>query len=89
MSNGNIYINNYQNPVIQNPVIIPFNRNYWLMKIWFIILILISLVYFFSEMYFNPLNGIPSDTETLRSVTPSYPPPLVNFMDPPNVFSKV
>lgn len=63
-----------------------YNRNYWLVKIWLTFLIIITFIYIFSYALYDLDFDIPSDLRTLRSETPAYPPPLVNFMDPPNVF---
>lgn len=65
-----------------------YNRNYWLVKIWIIFLIIITFAYIFTYTISNTYIDIPSDLHTLRSETPAYPPPLANFMDPPNVFDK-
>ena len=45
-----------------------------------------TIIYIFCYTTYDLDFDVPSDLYTLRSETPAYPPPLVNFMDPPNVF---
>lgn len=67
-------------------------NSYWYIKIWIIAIILISLIYIayvyfgyggFDISYFDS-----QKREYLQSITPAHPPPLVHFMDPPNLFSQ-
>lgn len=63
---------------------VQYNRNYWnywFIKFWITMLIIITIIYLFSMSYIYPFGDIPSDLTTLRRETPAYPPPLINFMD--------
>ena len=59
---------------------------YWLIKLWTFVIIIITIVYIFIYLFWT--DDYPYDPRFIRSMTPAYPPPLINFMDPPNVFSK-
>jgi hypothetical protein len=60
-------------------------------KLWALIVFILTLFYIGYTFFFEScINIDPYDQnklEYLRNITPAYPPPLVNFMDPPNVFN--
>jgi hypothetical protein len=67
-----------------------------LIKIWAYIIVFITVIYLLYSMTFESdfLNGVDFETfndikskrEYLKSITPNYPPPLTNFMEPADVF---
>jgi hypothetical protein len=60
-------------------------------KYWISGLLIISLIYmvyiYYEYGFFTPSFCDDKKKEYLRSITHAYPPPLVNFMDPPNIFN--
>lgn len=59
-------------------------------KLWVILIVILTFLYITflcicsSSININSFDQ--NKLEYLRSITPAYPPPLVSFMDPPNVF---
>ncbi len=64
---------------------VPTYIKYWVLGIF--IISLMYLIYIYYEYgFFIPSFCDDEKKEYLRSLTPAHPPPLVNFMDPPNIW---
>lgn len=67
-----------------------------LIKIWAYVVIFSTIIYLLYNMIcesdfvngvdFETFSDIKSKREYLKSITPHYPPPLTNFMEPADVF---
>ena len=66
---------------------IPTYIKYGTFAVFVITLIYIICIYY-EYGFFTPSFFDNNKKEYLRSITHAYPPPLVNFMDPPNVFNQ-
>lgn len=59
-------------------------NKYKYIKIWIIVIVIITMIFLLYDKYFDNYNMPLYDIDKLnylRTQTPAYPPPLVNFID--------
>jgi hypothetical protein len=69
---------------------INMNILYKTIKIWIILFLIITIILGYYSYCINeylPINYNLNKISFLRKNTSSYPPPLINFFDPPDVFT--